>query len=191
MTPLDRSARLQWTAPASTGGAPIIGYSVERRRIGGTWTAAGTTTAAGSLVVTGLANGDTFEFRVAARNRGGTGPFITRAMWLPLPPFPEYRGISPGPNRLTIAWQGDAPADPVFGSPVLVRIDRTTPGRTGWTTAGTTTMAAGRFVVTGLINGQRYSLRIGFLYANGEWSWTPGFDPRIPVSVPTAPAIRS
>jgi len=70
------SATVQWTAPAADGGAAITGYLVRvvdsaGAQVGALRPAAATAT---SLVVTGLANGSTYRFQVAATNAAGTGP---------------------------------------------------------------------------------------------------------------------
>jgi predicted phage tail protein len=66
---------VKWTAPANTGGSPITSYIIRAYRLGavvGTRTAPST---ARSLVLTGLGNGLSYSFTVAAVNAVGTGPF--------------------------------------------------------------------------------------------------------------------
>jgi Ca2+-binding RTX toxin-like protein len=68
----DQSVDLNWTAP-STGGDPIVGYTVQVRTgatIQRTITLTGTAT---SLLVDNLNNGTAYNFRVAATNSVGTG----------------------------------------------------------------------------------------------------------------------
>jgi ELWxxDGT repeat protein len=68
---------LTWTAPAAAGAAAITDYLIQFSVNGGsTWStfarpASNATTAA----VTGLTNGRSYLFRVAAVNKAGTGPF--------------------------------------------------------------------------------------------------------------------
>ena len=65
-------ATVNWAAPASNGGDAIVGYDVTSY-LGGV--AQGTTTvgAGTQATLTGLTNGTTYTFRVAARNGVGTG----------------------------------------------------------------------------------------------------------------------
>ncbi|MGY1833401.1 S8 family serine peptidase [Geodermatophilus sp. SYSU D01180] len=70
VTPGNASIAVRWTVPVDDGGAPITGYTV-------TSTPGGrrcTTTEAIQCTVTGLVNGITYTFTVAATNAIGTGP---------------------------------------------------------------------------------------------------------------------
>ena len=67
------SANVSWTAPASNGGSAVTGYVVTPY-IGGTAQTAETfNTTATTDTVTGLTNGQTYTFKVAAINAVGTG----------------------------------------------------------------------------------------------------------------------
>jgi hypothetical protein len=61
-------ASLTFTAPASTGGAAITGYTATANPGGATGTAAGS-----PITVTGLTNGVSYTFTVTATNSAGTG----------------------------------------------------------------------------------------------------------------------
>jgi hypothetical protein len=70
------SATVRWTAPSTDGGSAITGYLV--RVLDGTGAQVGALrpadATATSLVVTGLTNGTSYRFQVAATNAVGTGP---------------------------------------------------------------------------------------------------------------------
>ena len=70
------SATVRWTAPSIDGGSAITGYVV--RVLDGTGAQVGALrpadATATSLVVTGLTNGSSYQFQVAATNAVGTGP---------------------------------------------------------------------------------------------------------------------
>jgi hypothetical protein len=70
------SATVRWTAPPNDGGSTITGYLVRvldgaGAQVGALHQADATAT---SLVVTGLTNGSSYQFQVAATNAAGTGP---------------------------------------------------------------------------------------------------------------------
>ena len=65
----DASATVSFSAPASTGGAAISGYTVTSSP--GGFTASGT---GSPLTVSGLSNGTGYSFTVSASNIAGTGP---------------------------------------------------------------------------------------------------------------------
>jgi hypothetical protein len=60
-------ASVQWTAPASNGGSPILSYTVTSNPAGGTASTLGAT----STTVTGLTNGTSYTFTVIATNAIG------------------------------------------------------------------------------------------------------------------------
>ena len=118
----DRTAQLEWTAPASDGGSPVSGYLV--RRWVGTTLEATTPVAASSttLAVTGLANGTAYVFDVLAVNAAGAGaPSTPSSPVVPstVPDAPvELRatsGAAGGPITASVAW---APAGD-GGAPIL------------------------------------------------------------------------
>ena len=69
--------RLHWSLPESDGGSPIISYIIEKRgESTARWMqATEETVTMTDFTVTELFEGKTYEFRVAATNKAGTGPF--------------------------------------------------------------------------------------------------------------------
>jgi hypothetical protein len=66
-------AQLSWSEPSSTGGSPISGYKITPYVSGVAKTATEVTGTATSAIVTGLTNGTTYTFTVAAVNGSGPG----------------------------------------------------------------------------------------------------------------------
>jgi hypothetical protein len=71
--PGNKSAKVFWAAPISTGGSPITGYVVTPFKGGVAQTPVVFAATAKSGVVTGLKNKTTYNFKVAAKNAAGTG----------------------------------------------------------------------------------------------------------------------
>lgn len=72
------SASIKWEAPENDGGAPITNYVIEYRRHGDSkWLPAseGVTVTDLQFTISGLASETEYEFRVAAENKAGQGPF--------------------------------------------------------------------------------------------------------------------
>ena len=68
---------IAWSPPESDGGSPIKGYIVEKKETSSTrWTkAVRDSVTETTLTVRDLIEGKEYEFRVAAVNKAGTGPF--------------------------------------------------------------------------------------------------------------------
>uniref|UniRef100_A0A3Q0KKY1 non-specific serine/threonine protein kinase n=1 Tax=Schistosoma mansoni TaxID=6183 RepID=A0A3Q0KKY1_SCHMA len=69
-----RSVKLSWKPPAEDGGNPIKGYLIEKRLPRGEWRkATGSLVPGTEATVTGIEEGQTYEFRVSAVNDAGPG----------------------------------------------------------------------------------------------------------------------
>jgi len=74
----NRSVTLTWSAPTNDGGSPVLGYIIEYRQImSAGWTAAPNQPDTTATTVTGLTNGVTYLFRVAARTATSTSDFTS------------------------------------------------------------------------------------------------------------------
>ncbi|CAH1802736.1 unnamed protein product, partial [Owenia fusiformis] len=71
------SCQATWSPPESDGGAPIIGYHIERRQATSTrWVKVNTDVIEElTMKATGLNEGMDYEFRVAAENKAGIGKY--------------------------------------------------------------------------------------------------------------------
>jgi hypothetical protein len=80
-TPQVGAVQLSWTAPADNGGSTIVDYIVEYRLApAGTWSAYNDgVSSATAATISGLTQGWTYEFRVAAVNSLGVGAVSTTA----------------------------------------------------------------------------------------------------------------
>jgi Fibronectin type III domain len=67
-------ATVRWTAPTATNGSPVSGYVVTPYLNGVAQTATTFNSTATQETITGLTSGQTYSFKVAAKNIYGTGP---------------------------------------------------------------------------------------------------------------------
>ena len=171
---------LSWSAPSSDGGSTIDHYviyqnGVDVQHVTGT-----------SVTITGLTNGQTYSFKIAANNSVGTGPQTTSISAKPVPPStvpksPTGLIVTPGNTQVSISWtapisNGGATID--YYIVYQDGIDVSHP------TATTKT-------ITGLTNGQSYSFTvaahnsIGTSLQTSAITATPSSDtaPGIPTSL--------
>jgi len=74
--PRDGVAYVYFTPPSDTGGVPLTGYILEAKNVNDeTDIISRNSVASGRFEFTGLTNGKTYRFRVAARNVAGAGPW--------------------------------------------------------------------------------------------------------------------
>jgi hypothetical protein len=81
-TSSDGAVELAWTAPAD-GGATITGYEIQYRQTGVTTWTDGPLGASSPASITGLVDGTSYDFRVAAANAAGTGNWSGLATAVP------------------------------------------------------------------------------------------------------------
>ena len=168
----DGQATVNWTAPASDGGASISGYRIEQSsNSGASWTVVVTTTgsAATSRVITGLTNGTAYQFRVAAINSVGAGPNSAASNTVTpsasVPGAPTAVTAVAGNAEAIVGWV--APSSTGGSAITGYRIEQQR-GSGEWTVAiantGSTTTNT---VVTGLTNGESYRFRVAAINSSG------------------------
>jgi Fibronectin type III domain len=186
-TPGNGRVTLRWTAPASNGGSPILGYSVFYAQSGGAWQRVSFSPRT-SYIVTGLSYGVGYYFRLTAYNVAGSAPSTAslRAVPFTMPAAPTLTA-SAGDRRATLRWA--APA--TNGSPITrYAVQRSTSPTSGWVYVSTSISAtATSFTATGLTNGVRYYFRVAASNAAGmgPWSAAKAVVPAAPVVTPPPP----
>lgn len=162
--PGNGNATVRWTAPARDGGTPVTGFVVTPYIGTAAQTAQVFNTVSTSALVTGLTNGTTYTFRVAAKNAAGTGAksAASAATTAGAPYGPTPASATPGSSLAVVRWTVPAVTN---GSPVIgykiTAYHGTTLAKT--VSVGITTLAT----VTGLANGTTYTFKVVARNANG------------------------
>ncbi len=186
-TPGNASATVTWSPPTSDGGSPISGYLVTPY-IG---TTAQTGTAVGNVLgydVTGLTNGSTYTFTVAAINAINTGPASgpSNAVTPATAPGAPTIGVSTaGHASATVTW---SPPTSDGGSPITNYLITPYIGTTAQN--GITVGDVDSDVVTGLTNGAMYTFTVAAINAINTGPPSAQSNPVTPMGVaPGAPTI--
>jgi RHS repeat-associated protein len=180
-------ATVTFTAPASNGGATIIGYTVTSSPAGGVDSNAGTTGL--SHVITGLTNGTTYTFTVKATNSAGAGTASTASNSVtPVAPV-----TVPGAPTIGTATGGNAQATVKFTAPasnggatITGYTVTSSPAAGVDSNAGTTGLS---HIMTGLSNGTAYSFTVKATNSVGAGAASSASNSVTPATVPSAPTI--
>ena len=154
----NEESTVTWNAPAVIGGG-ITGYSVEEAVSPyTTWTPATGVLNGTSELVTGLTNGTSYEFEVAASDSTGTGSYVSSAPATPAtaPNAPTSVTAVAGSSQVTVSWA--APAD---GGSAITSYQVT------GSPSGSCTTTQLACVITGLTNGTTYSFSVTATNAAG------------------------
>ena len=200
----DQGLGVSWSAPSSTGSAPITGYKVGRCSTGcdtaSNWTVSTLTGTGRTASLTGLTNGTAYQVRVAATNRSGDGAWSSSATATPAkaPDAPTAPSLSVWNARLTVSWT--APADngaDITDYDVRYRACTATPktcansatwgpwkNRTGETASDTATTVT----LSGLTNNTAYQVQVRAANSVGEGSYSPSAKAIPLAQKPSAPA---
>ena len=181
----DGAIALTWTAPVNDGGSPITDYTIEyKASASNDWIA----TAEGvslltAMLISQLVNETNYDFRVAAVNANGQGPFtepVTAAPFLfTAPSAPQHLTaiVPPSSTAITLVW--NAPEDN-GGSVVidhLLQYKRTVDA--AWTNASTPESNGASVNFGNDSYGVSYDFRVRArnIHGFGDWSNTAQVTP--------------
>ena len=175
---------LKWAAPTSNGYSVLTGYTISQSIDGGAYSqvvapAAGDTSAS----LTGLNNGSTYTFQIAAVNAAGTGPAATSSATTPfgLASSPLTPLTTAADSAVDLSWT--APSSDNGSTVTGYDVQHSTDG-TNWTDDGISTGLTSTF--TGLTNGTEYSFRVAAINDAGTGPWS-NVVTATPVAIASAP----
>lgn len=168
------SVSLKWTPPKDDGGSPVTGYVIEKfEKDGADWTPVNTfPITACENTVTGLFNGQTYQFRVKAVNEAGPGrpskssePITCRP---PLEPPGSPEGLRVGKvtkNSAELTWMRPISDG---GGPILGYIvEKKRWEEAEWQDCNMKPIKDTRFVVPNLPENAQYEFRVRAVNAAG------------------------
>lgn len=181
---------LSWTAPTSNGGSAVTDYVVQSSKDGGaSWlTFADGISAAASAVVTGLSNGTSYVFRVAAVNNAGAGAYSKSSTAVIPATFagaPTSVAGTRGDSRVALTWT--APASNGGTAVTNYSVQLSKDGGKTWQTFADGISTATNTVVTGLVNGTSYVFRVAAVNDVGIGAFSSASPAVTPATVPDAP----
>ena len=182
-TPGNGQASVAFVAPANTGGAPISNYEYSINN-GTSWTARNPAATGSPLVITGLTNGTAYQVKLRAVNSAGPGAASAAVGVTPVAPV-----VVPGAPTRLVATPGNGQASVAFVAPSntggapITNYEYSTNNGASWT-ARNPVATGSPLVITGLMNGTTYQVRLRAVNSAG-----PG-TPSVAVSVtPVAPVV--
>ena len=178
-TASNTAATITWQA-ADGSGLPVTSYKVTASSPT-TSTTASCSTATTSCTISGLTNGVSYSFAVAALNSIGTGSAVSSNPIIPagVPTTPVIASLTAGQAKTVVAW---TPTSGNGSSVTSYQVTATAAGVTKTCSATTTTFCA----VTGLTNGTTYSFTLTATNAVGTSSASAAMT-AMPVAPPNAP----
>jgi hypothetical protein len=190
----DNQVALTWTAPASNGGASITDYTIQYSLdSGSTWLTFGDAiSTATSVTVTGLSNGTTYVFRVAAVNNVGTGAYSASSAGIKVqtnPGAPTAVVGTRGNTAVALTWT--APSYNSGSALTDYSIQYSSNSGSTWTTFTHAASTATSITVNGLTNGTSYVFRVAGVNAVGTGTYSAASSAVIPGTSPGTPVITA
>jgi len=183
------SVALTWAAPAANGGAAVSDYRVQYSSNNGVnWiTFSDAVSSATSATVTGLTNGTSYVFHIAAVNAAGAGGFTAKSAAVTprtVPGVPTGLAGVAGNGSVALTWA--APATNGGAAVSDYRVQYSSNNGVNWITFSDATSSATSATVTGLANGTSYVFRVASLNAAGVGGFTAKSAAVTPRTVPGA-----
>ena len=193
----DGQVTLSWSAPADDGHAPILGYKVWYRPLAAAdaswqpgWAILPGTVSSTSTVISGLDNGQAYEFKVAAVNAYRQGDFSAIATSTPsgtetvqVPGAPTNVQGTGGDYVVNLTWT--APANNGGAAISYYYVQYKTAGDTTWSDYSSYSSTSA--TITGLANATSYVFRVAAANSVGAGAYSESSAAIATAQAPGAP----
>lgn len=187
-------ASIIWTVP-NNGGATITDYLIQYSdNVGASWTdvtrAPSTLTTA---TITGLTNGTSYIFRVAAVNSAGTGQYsINSASVIPAttPGAPTNLFATVSGQNISLSWSAPNNGGAAI-TDYAIQYASSSSSYSNWVQINDGVSAAASAIITNLTFGESYAFRVSAINRVGVGQTSSQTSPILFASVPSAPAAVS
>ena len=151
-------------APGDNGGAAIANYEYSTND-GATWNPRSPAATSTPFTITNLANAATYRIRIRAVNEAGSGPPSGALDVIPrtVPPAPVLLSVSPGNRQATLTFTGPSSN----GGAAITNYEYSVNDGITWSPR-TPVSVASPAVISGLINGTTYRVRLRAINAAGS-----------------------
>ena len=160
VTPASTQATLSWQAPSSDGNGAITDYIVQYK-VGSSWVPFVDGTSTNTFaVVTGLTNGTTYSFRVAAVNSAGQGAYSNVIDSVPatVPGAATALAANKSGTSATLTWV--APSSNGGSAITDYRVQFKLSSEPSWSTFADPVTASTGSTVTGLVSSSTYDFQV-------------------------------
>jgi hypothetical protein len=168
----DNYVDLSWEAPTALSVLPVLSYSVQFRQVGGQFSTFNDSVSSNAVRVTGLTAGQSYEFKIAARNSVGLGSYSSptpASLVGSRPGAPVGLAATAGALSVTLAWTSPA------GGGVQItayEIERMAADEVVWTAVSRQNPALLTETVAQLAGGLLYRFRVRAINGIGPGEWS-------------------
>ena len=202
--PGDSTLAVEWSAPATNGGAEVTGYDLRFIRsdapdkADANWTGRNNIWSSGALRydLEGLTNGIGYDVQVRGVNPAGQGLWSPTAAGKPrtTPGAPAIDSLGPGDSTLAVEWSApttDGGAEVIGYDLRFIRSDAPDKADANWTGRNNIwSSGALRYDLGGLTNGVSYDVLVRVVNAVGHGPWSSAATGKARTT-PGAPVIDS